>query len=114
LGGGYGKGLFDRVIAAGTGDKSDQKLRDQVRLLRRYFAEPKPNASKVAREAAGSDVLVASKLTALNRLRKSHRLTTLARIDLALGLDTAKIQEGRPPTVKEILQHLHNTGKSLD
>jgi hypothetical protein len=90
---GYGKEMFDRVIGAHTKSKADRKFRDQVALVWRYLAEP--NTSKVAREAAGRDILAASKLTNLKRWRKDKRITNTAKIDLMLGINTIDIK-GRP------------------
>ena len=113
FGKGYGKEMFDRVIGAHTNSKADRKFRDQVALVRRYLADPKPNASKAAREAAGRGNLAASKLTNLKRWRKDKRITNTAKIDLMLGINTIDIK-GRLPTLKEICQQLNDMGKPLD
>ena len=46
FGKGYAKGVFDRVIDAHQGAKADSRLKRQVDVLRRYFNDPKHNASK--------------------------------------------------------------------
>jgi hypothetical protein len=111
----FGKVMFDRVIAANSSTKADRKLRSQIDLLQQYFAEPKPNASRTAREAAsGNDKLAASKLRALSRLRKNRGLSALAKTQLLLGLSSAKGWRGRPPTLKEVCQSLSAAGKPID
>jgi hypothetical protein len=112
FGEGYGKEMFERVIGAHTNSKANRKLRDQVRLLRQYFADPKNNASKVAREAArNDDNLAASKLRNLNRWRKNQKVAGLAKIDLMLGVNTID-SKGQPPTIGEIRKYLIDNGQA--
>jgi hypothetical protein len=67
----------------------------------------------VAREAArNDDNLAASKLRNLNRWRKNKRVTDLAKIDLMLGIDSARSTP--VPTLKEILRYLNDMGDSLE
>jgi hypothetical protein len=109
--GGYGKEMFERVIEAHTNSKAGRKFREQVTLVRQYLA--KPNASKVAREAArGDDSLAASKLQNLKRWRKKGPIVNAAMVDSMLGIDT--ICDQPAPTLKEALQRLNVADKLPD
>jgi hypothetical protein len=113
FGKGIGEAMFACVTEART-SKAKRKLRDQVDLVRQYIAEPKPNASRVARRAARNDNLAASKLRNLNRWRKDEFITGLAKIDLMLGNTSSGGGAPSAPTLKQILLHMNDTDDPSD